>query len=316
MITLVYLEGKKVKKVSTINEIKKVAKENYLWIDLFNISEQEKLSYRQDLNISLQLPKKKRIRHSFRFTENKGDLTINFHLLIKEDKVLVDKPVSFLLRDNYLVTNHNIKHLSFTKLYNENDHIDYTKIDGKLVFLKIIEKILEFDIDSLEDITSKIVSLSEKITVKGSLKDDLVFEIMSLQEELIHLRKNITEKQRVVSSIYKSDYFIKKHLQKHILIIEKDISSILEHLTFDFERLEYLQDTLMGLINLKQNIIMKLFTIVSVVFLPPTLIASIYGMNFVDMPELNVPHAYPIAIIMMLIVSMITLLIFKLKKWI
>ncbi len=63
MITLVYLEDKKVKKVSTINEIKKVTKENYLWIDLFNISEQEKLSYHQDLNISLQIPKKKRIRH-------------------------------------------------------------------------------------------------------------------------------------------------------------------------------------------------------------------------------------------------------------
>jgi len=148
------------------------------------------------------------------------------------------------------------------------------------------------------------------------LDEDLIYRITSLQEMLIRIRSNIIDKQRVISSIYKTDNFSNKELKKHITIIEKDISSILDYTSFDFERLEYLQDTLMGLINLRQNVIMKIFTIVSVIFLPPTLIASIYGMNFANMPELKVEYAYPIALLIMILVSLLALFIFKHKKWI
>jgi len=130
------------------------------------------------------------------------------------------------------------------------------------------------------------------------------------------VRRNIIDKERVIISIAKSDLFLKKGLQKQISILEKDLHSILDYISFDFERLEYLQDTLMGLINLRQNIIMKIFTIVSVIFLPPTLIASIYGMNFQDMPELKFPYAYPIALSAMAVLSLMALYYFKRKKWI
>ncbi len=316
MIKLSYRKNDKINTTSNFNEIVKISKDDFVWVDVLNISEQEKLQFIEVFGIKLQSPKKKKIRHSFRYIEKENALIINTGLLSSEVDGLISKPVTFILEDNFIISYHNISHLSFDELYSEIKNKDCSSLYGRLIFLNIFEKILEFDIDIIENITNDIVELSNKITIKEELDEDLIYKITSLQEMLIHIRSNIIDKQRVVSSIYKSQYFSKGELQKHISLIEKDINSILDYTSFDFERLEYLQDTLMGLINLRQNVIMKIFTIVSVIFLPPTLIASIYGMNFADMPELKIQYAYPVAITIMILVSLLALFIFKRKRWI
>jgi len=95
----------------------------------------------------------------------------------------------------------------------------------------------------------------------------------------------------------------------------KDVNSLMDHTSFSFDRLEYLQDTFLGLINIEQNKIIKIFTVASVVFLPPTLVASIYGMNFAGMPELNWKLGYPFALALIILSSLLTLWIFKRKGW-
>ena len=95
----------------------------------------------------------------------------------------------------------------------------------------------------------------------------------------------------------------------------KDIGSLISHADFSFERLEFLQDTFMGLINIEQNKIIKMFTVLSVIFMPPTLIASIYGMNFKAFPELNWEYGYPFSIGLMFLSIGATLTFFRLKKW-
>jgi magnesium transporter len=95
----------------------------------------------------------------------------------------------------------------------------------------------------------------------------------------------------------------------------KDISSLLQHIEFGFDRLEYLQNTFLGLVNLEQNKVIKIFTVVTVAFMPPTLIASIYGMNFAHMPELSQPWGYPLAVILMLLSSLAFLWYFRRRKW-
>ena len=128
------------------------------------------------------------------------------------------------------------------------------------------------------------------------------------------LRENIIDKQRVVSSMLRSE-FIPAELQPKLTIIIKDINSLVEHIKFSFDRLDYLQDTFLGYVNIEQNKIIKIFTIVSVIFMPPTLIASIYGMNFDIMPELHKKWGYPGAIILMVISSLFILYFFRKKKW-
>lgn len=128
------------------------------------------------------------------------------------------------------------------------------------------------------------------------------------------MRENIIDKQRLVSSLMKSSLFPEDYMNI-LRIMMKDIGSLIEHNKFAFERLEYLQDTFMGLINIEQNRIIKIFTVATVAFMPPTLIASIYGMNFRSMPELDWDLGYLLAIILMVLSSVVTLIYFKKRNW-
>jgi magnesium transporter len=102
---------------------------------------------------------------------------------------------------------------------------------------------------------------------------------------------------------------------ERLTIIIRDIASLLQHSQFSSQRLEYLQNTFLGLVNIEQNQVIKIFTVVTVVFMPPTLIASIYGMNFKYMPELGWVVGYPVAIGLMIASSLVFLWYFKRKKW-
>ena len=130
----------------------------------------------------------------------------------------------------------------------------------------------------------------------------------------MHLRENIIDKQRVVSNVMKSA-LIPKDLTPRLSMIIKDINSLIEHTKFGFDRLDYLQDTFLGLVNIEQNKIIKIFTVINIIFLPPTLIASMYGMNFDIMPELHWSHGYLWAIGLMIAFTLGVLGIFKIKKW-
>ncbi|NCB28042.1 MAG: magnesium and cobalt transport protein CorA, partial [Bacteroidia bacterium] len=172
---------------------------------------------------------------------------------------------------------------------------------------------VEFDADMIENMTQKITQLSNSLTLQEA-DEELLSEIKNLQEKTMMLRENIIDKQRVVSSMLRSE-FIPAELQPKLTIIIKDINSLVEHIKFSFDRLDYLQDTFLGYVNIEQNKIIKIFTIVSVIFMPPTLIASIYGMNFDFMPELDKKWGYPIAILSMVLSSLFILYYFKKRKW-
>ncbi len=315
MITLLYKNEDKLSKTSDIKEISTISKDDFLWFDLLKINNKERSELEKIFNIKLELLSQKKIRHSLRYIESEDHIKINTRLLFREGKNLVSKPLSFDLIDHFLISNHNISHLSHEAVYQDIVLTDMSHLDGKRILLRIIGKVLEYDIDTIENVTGSIVKLSKTINTETNLDESKIYSITALQEQLLLIRRNIIDKERVIVSISKSEKFGKKNLQKQINILEKDLHSILDYISFDFERLEYIQDTLMGLINLKQNVIMKIFTIASVIFLPPTLIASIYGMNFNDMPELRFPHAYPIAITVMALLSLSALLYFKRKKW-
>jgi hypothetical protein len=171
----------------------------------------------------------------------------------------------------------------------------------------------DFDADMIENMTQKVTQLSNSISLRDA-DEELLSEIKNLQEKTMLLRENIIDKQRVISSMLRSE-FIATELQPKLTIIIKDINSLIEHIKFSFDRLDYLQDAFLGYVNIEQNKIIKIFTIVSVIFMPPTLIASIYGMNFDFMPELDKKWGYPVALILMVLSSLIILYIFRKKKW-
>ena len=165
----------------------------------------------------------------------------------------------------------------------------------------------------VEDMTQEITTLSNSISIQEA-DEELLMEIKNLQEKTMMLRENIIDKQRAVSSMLKSE-LMPKELHGRITILIKDINSLLEHIRFSFDRLDYLQDTFLGFVNIEQNKIIKMFTVISVIFMPPTLIASIYGMNFGDMPELSWEFGYAFSIGLMIFAVAVILIYFKKKKW-
>jgi magnesium transporter len=177
----------------------------------------------------------------------------------------------------------------------------------------LVETRIEADADMIEEMTQRITSLSNSINI-DEVDAELLMEIKDLQEKTMLLRENIIEKYRAISSMLRSEVF-PKELHSKLTIIIKDINSLLEHIRFSFDRLDYLQDTFLGFVNVEQNKIIKMFTIISVIFMPPTLIASIYGMNFDVMPELNWKYGYIFSIVLMIVAVGFFLYYFKRKKW-
>ena len=223
--------------------------------------------------------------------------------------------VSFIIKNGIVVSVRDVDLQSF------NDTVKKMFVNtrnfptGYHVLVALMETRVEFDADMIEDTTDKITKLSEKITkASDKVDEDVLIQIKDLQEKVTIIRQNIMEKQRVISNILKCDFF-PDDLQPRLTMIIKDINSLFEYTKFGFDRLDYLQDTFLGLVNIEQNKIIKIFTVVNVIFLPPTLIASMYGMNFDFMPELHWQYGYPFSLGLMIAFTLIVLLIFRLKKW-
>jgi magnesium transporter len=288
---------------------------NPTWIDLQSPTVEEKefveKNYKIEFFTSLELQE---IESSSRFLETDETIEINLGV-ISSDADLTIQNITFILKGNTLFTYRqgDLKIFAETvrKLKSASSEM---KEHGLDVFLSILETHIDSDADLIESINRKVNLISKELIAQRSLKEDLLLGIAQLQENVMMLHETTTEKQRVVSSLIRIPEFNKIENER-LKIIMKDIASLLQHSQFSSERLEYMQNTFLGLVNIEQNQVIKIFTVVTVVFMPPTLIASVYGMNFKFMPELNWITGYPFAIGLMVFSSMIFLWYFKRKKW-
>jgi magnesium transporter len=106
-----------------------------------------------------------------------------------------------------------------------------------------------------------------------------------------------------------------REVQAHLKTLQRDLSSLTDHSTFVSGKINFLLDAILGMSAIEQNAIIKIFSVVAVIFLPPTLVASIYGMNFRLMPELNWPYGYPLALGIMALSALVPLVYFRRKGW-
>src|SRR5438034_10509351 len=106
-----------------------------------------------------------------------------------------------------------------------------------------------------------------------------------------------------------------KDMREQLKTMQRDVASLTDHASYLSNKITFVLDAMLGVVNLEQNNIIKLFSVMAVVLMPPTLIASIYGMNFQAMPELEWAHGYPYALVLMLAAAIVPYYIFKLKKW-
>jgi magnesium transporter len=286
---------------------------NIFWVDLISPADNEKKSVEKDFNVELfTKQEREEIESSSKYVETSEEIGINLNFLIQDGDNFKKDPVSFIIKDKTLITQRSHEYKSFSETYRKLRVIK--PADGDDVFLTILETRIDYDADLIENITDRISAISKEMTASQSTNKELLLKINALQESTITLRENIIEKQRILSSMLKSKLFPKEDYENMRIMI-KDVGSLLDHTSFNFERLEFLQNTFLGLVDIEQNRVIKIFTVVTVIFMPPTVIASAYGMNFKYMPELHQVWGYPFAIVMMFLSSVMTLLFFKRKKW-
>lgn len=299
-------------------EMKRLAELDYedlLWVDLAFPTVEEKQYVESFFNINLQTRQQvEEIESSSRYSETENLIITNANFLQQHDGLFVSEPVSFILKDGILISLRNTELKAFTETIRKF-YINYRSFStGYHILITILETRIDIDADIVEFLAKDIATLTRKLRLTDDLDEELILEISKLQENTMLIRENFIDKQRVISGILKSERFPNDTFPK-LTIMVRDIGSLINHTDFSFERLEYLQNTFLGLINIEQNKIIKIFTVVSVVFMPPTLIASMYGMNFKILPELDWKLGYPFAIGLMIFSSLTTLVIFRRKKW-
>jgi magnesium transporter len=253
--------------------------DDVVWIDLFSPSGEEKRAVEQFLGTTIQnRAQAEEIEISSRFSETEKAIFANTSFLIPGPDEYTEETVSFILTGNILTTLRECPLKSFTDL--QRRLMAFPKIydSGHVAFLNILENRIDLDADMVELVSKEINQYNRKVSVGEDISEEFLIDINLLQENTMLIRENIIDKQRVISSILKSANYPKEY-HSRLNVLLKDISSLINHTDFGFERLEYLQNTVLGIINLDQNKIMKVFTLVSLLLMPPTLIASFFGMN-------------------------------------
>lgn len=311
-LRIFYKDAEKIKVAKTLTALKELDKKDIIWIDLLDVSDKTEDTLEGFLKIDIQEDEEmEEIEMSSRYIQTDDCIVANSNFL--KDNFDIE-PVNFIVKNNILVTTRDVELGSFSETVKKMSVNARNFPNGFYVLVALMETRVEKDADMIEDITDLITKLSKEINASDHVDEEVLIQIKDLQEKVTIIRQNIMDKQRVISNLLKCSFF-PEELQPRLTMIIKDINSLFDYTRFGFDRLDYLQDTFLGLVNIEQNKIIKIFTVVNVIFLPPTLIASLYGMNFDFMPELHWHYGYLFSLGLMVAFTLFILLIFKLKKW-
>ena len=189
--------------------------------------------------------------------------------------------------------------------------------DSREVLLRLFDGDVEYSADALEGAQDALEQVSAKV-LKGDVSDEVASEVLATiarQENLNGMiRRSVMDTRRALSFMMRSKMLTPQQFEE-ARQTARDIESLEGHTAFIFDKINFLMDATVGFININQNKIIKIFSVASVALLPPTLIASIYGMNFQYMPELSHKLGYPFALGLMALSALGPMVYFRKKGW-
>jgi magnesium transporter len=295
-----------------------------VWVDLESPSREEKAWVNQRFGLSIPDDAvDDDLEESARFyEEDNGELHIRSDFLIDSEDGPDGKPsrnvrVAFILREGVLFSVHDEDLPVFRLLRLRARRIPALIEDAKDVLLKLYDADAEYSADALEGIYDHLERVSARV-LKEDVNDTIAGEALAAiaKEEDLNgrIRRNVMDTRRALSFMMRSRMLNAEQFEEARQIL-RDIDSLDSHTAFLFDKINFLMDATVGFININQNKIIKIFSVASVALLPPTLIASIYGMNFKFMPELDQPWGYPFALALMAASVAAPFLYFRRKGW-
>ena len=279
MLNIFYRQNGKIALSQSEKDFAKFTLENTVWIDLVDPTGAEKRAVESFLGTEIQSrAQAEEIESSSRYFETDDAIFANTNFLTPGAEEYMMQAVSFTLVDNTLTTLREVPLRSFTELQRRLQVNPKQYPSGFTVFATILDQRVDLDADMIELLSKEISQYAKRINEEEDIDQELLIDISQLQENTMMVRENVVDKQRLISNLMRSNK-VPASLEARLNVLLQDISSLINHTNFCFERLEYLQDTVLGLINLDQNKIMKVLAVVSLFMMPPTLIAGFYGMN-------------------------------------
>jgi magnesium transporter len=311
-----------------IDSLEALAHVQPVWVDLENPSEDE--TQWVQTRFGLTIPKDavgEDLEESARYyEEDNGELHIRSDFLIDADdpatKGADAQParnvrVAFILHKNVLFSIHAEDLPVFRLLRLRARRIPALISDAKDVLLKLYDADAEYSADALEGIYDSLERVSARV-LKEDVNDAAAAEALAAiaREEDLNgrIRRNVMDTRRALSFMMRSRMLGAEQFEEARQIL-RDIDSLDSHTAFLFDKINFLMDATVGFININQNKIIKIFSVASVALLPPTLIASIYGMNFKYMPEIDWQGGYPFALVLMLASVAAPFIYFRRKGW-
>ena len=290
-----------------------------IWIDFHEPDEEERLWARELFNLTL--PDEDDfgdIEASARsFEDASGALHIRSDFLIEKADEIRNVPVAFVLKDEILFSLHEDELPVFRLLRLRARHQPGALENCWDVLLDLYATDAEYSADILEGVYEDLETYSSRV-LKSHLTDEAAAEVLSgiAREEDLNgrIRRNLMDTRRAISFLMRRRLLSAEQIEDARQIL-RDIESLDGHTSFLFEKINFLLDATVGFININQNKIIKIFSVASVALLPPTLIASVYGMNFAAMPELNWQFGYPFAIGLMITSIVTPFWFFRRKGW-
>jgi len=308
--------------VSVLSEIAlPIDPKNVIWIDLFQPTKEEVKQI--ELLFKIELPSKherEEIEISSRYWEDNRSIMINSYFFVsfffvESAKGHYNESVSFVLQDNILFTVRDRELQTFDTIHKMLSTHPKELSSGYDIFMQIFDIRIDQDADLLEYASRESDDIRKKLLWEtGGQSLEVLRKISTLQEFTLKVRQSVFDKRRILTAMAKSPK-LPQHVRHDLSIMMKDINSLVEFITINGNTLDNLQNLFLAQTNIEQNKIIKLFTVASVALMPPTLIASIYGMNFQFMPELGWNMGYPMAIVMMVIAAIIPLMYFRNRGW-
>ena len=310
-----------------IDSLEDLARFQPIWVDLESPTLEEKRWIKQHYGLSIpEDAMDEDIEESARFyEEDNGELHIRSDFLIDDD----DDPRS--VRVAFILNQHNAELKSRGVLFSIHDEdVPVFRLlrmrarrapglleDAKEVLLKLFDADAEYSADTLERIYDALEKVSTQV-LSGEVDDARASDVLSAiarQEDMnSRIRRNVMDTRRAVSFMMRSKMLNAEQFEEARQIL-RDIESLDSHTAFLFEKINFLMDATVGFININQNKIIKIFSVASVALLPPTLIASVYGMNFKYMPEIDWQYGYAYGIALMVGSALIPMLYFRKRGW-
>ena len=302
------------------------AVDGIVWYDLVDVTADEEAALERILGIDVPTrAEAAEIEITSRLYVEDGACFITVPLpggFEKDDVVF--EPVTFILTGRALITVRYHEPLSFTRFAARVQRSAAGCDTAVGVLLSLLDAVVDRLADILEQVGANVERISGRIfrrkgapRLRGNAFEEVLDEIGANDDLASNLRESLVIVERGVNFLaqYLQERNIAKNERTHLKMISRDAHYLAEHTTFLSQKTTFLLDATLGLINIEQTGIINIFSVAAVIFLPPTVIASIYGMNFEHMPELGWRFGYPLSLVLMVLSAVLPFLFFKYKKW-